>query len=454
MGLIKLNRRAVLRGLGASIALPFMESLAPRRAFAQTPPPKRLIYYYVPNGMLRDRWTPSTTGPGYQLSELLMPLARHKPDITVVSGLDNAPGLVRSGDAGGGAHFQQTASFLTFQHIERDVFAAGKSVDQIAADQVGSATAYRSLVLGTSGGSASGVCAGNNWPCAYLAHISWADATTPIAKYGRPASLFDVLFGAVGASAEDRAARLSRKRKVLDVVKEDVAALNARLGSYDRFKLDRYLTGVNEIEDRLERLKNAPVCDPGDAPDWGAGYLARHEAMLDLMVMALECDVTRIATFMTEQGGNNNLGPYSWIQHNGQALTEAFHPLSHHAGDEVKKDKIAAICTWEMEVFAGLLDRMKGVVEADGSTLLDNSIVFFSSEAGEGNDHRPTDLPIVLAGGGQGTLVKGTHLAYQAPGNIYADLHLALLQAFGVQVDGPVGDEQRTTPLEGVTITA
>lgn len=445
---LDMNRRTMLRGLGASLALPFLPSLA--RAQTVTPP-KRLLYYYVPNGMLRDRWTPATTGPDYALTELLEPLARHKADFTVVSGLDNAPGLVRMGDAGGGAHFQQTASFLTFEHIERDVFRAGKSVDQIAADAVGDATAYRSLVLGTSGGSSTGVCAGQDWPCAYLAHISWADATTPMAKYGNPQVLFDVLFGAANASAEDRAKRLSRKQKVLDVVRTDVAQLSARLGTYDRHKLDRYVTSVNELEDRVLRLANAPMCDPGEEPEWGSGYIARHEAMLDMLVLAFECDVTRIATFMTEQGGNNNLGPYSWVMHQGQALTEAFHPLSHHSGDPDKIAKVAAICRWEMDVFAGLLDRMKAVDEGDGTTLLDNSIVFFSSEAGEGNDHRPTDLPIVVAGGGQGTLVKGTHLAYAAPNNIYADLHVALLNAFGVSA-GTVGEEQRTTPLPGLTV--
>ncbi|MEQ8279559.1 MAG: DUF1552 domain-containing protein [Deltaproteobacteria bacterium] len=448
----KVNRRTMLRGVGASLALPFLPSLLPKRAWAQAAtPPKRLLYYYVPNGMLRAKWTPAQTGPDYALTELLAPLARHKPDMTVVSGLDNAPGLRRDGDVGGGAHFQQTASFLTFEHIRQEVFAAGKSVDQIAADAVGDATAYRSLVLGTSGGSSSGVCAGNDWPCAYIGHISWADATTPMAKYGNPRSLFDVLFGAANASAEDRAKRLSNKQKVLDVVRDDASSLSSRLGKYDRYKLDRYLTAVNELEDRVIRLSNAPACDAGDEPDWGSGYLARHEAMLDLLVLAFECDITRIATFMTEQGGNNNLGPYSWVMHEGTPLTEAFHPLSHHSGDPVKIAKIAAICLWEMEVFARLLDRMKAVDEGDGTTLLDNSIVFFSSEAGEGNDHRPTDLPIVLAGGGQGSVVKGTHLAYAAPNNIYADLHVALLNAFGVE-PGPLGEEERMTPLPGILV--
>lgn len=439
------SRRLFLRGVGASLALPFLHSALPRRAWSSDPtPPKRLLYYYVPNGFNMDQFRPTGEGSGknWSLSPILEPLSDWKEQLLVVSGVDNAPGNYRPGeDASGGAHFQQTASFLTCRHIDKAPFGAGQSIDQVAAEALGYVTPHRSLQLGMRTNINGGNCGGSEWPCQYLTYISWAAPTVPMALRSDPAGLFQILFGTgEGVAEEEFEARRAQRLRVLDVVREDASRLHSRLGSYDKLKLDQYLTAVHETESAVMAEQWGQSCEPGAPPLPGGSYTEKLEQMLDVMVLAFQCDLTRIQTFMTYSGGNTHSLVYDWLSYEGSPLQQVFHDYSHHGGDPTNLGKIAAINTWEVEVFAGLLARLEAVEEADGSRLLDNTITFFSSEISDGDAHSASDLPIVIAGGGQGTLRTDAHLVYQAPDNVYADLHIALLEAFGVSVDS-FGDD-------------
>lgn len=446
----QIGRRTFLRGLGATVALPFLASLQPRGARADGSPPKRLLYYYVPNGFRMDAWTPTGEGAGWTPSPILEPIARHRDDLLVLTGLDNAPGNRRPGDAPAGAHFQQTASFLTCTHVDRAPFAVGRSIDQVAADRLGFVAPFRSLQVGLAPGGTGGSCGGASWPCAYLGFVSWADSQTPIAQLTEPSALFNTLFGsaAVGQTEEEFEQRRERKLRVLDVVHADAADLHRKLGRTDQLKLEQYLTAVDETEQRLLALTHGPTCDPGESPPAYTSYPDKLERMLDVMTLALSCDMTRIMTFMTHRGGASHGSPYAWVNYEGHPIEETFHTVSHHGRDPVKLGKIQAINEWEIRVFAGLLDRMKAVIEPDGSTLLDNSIVFFSSEISDGDSHSANDLPILIAGRGGGAIHPGRHVVYRRPNNVYADLHIALLHAFGTPIDR-FGDDG-TGPLSGL----
>lgn len=437
------SRRTFLRGLGACVALPMLESLLPGRANAdEATPPKRLLYYYVPNGFNMNTWAPSGTGTDYTLSPMLASLEPHKEDLLILSGLDNKPGNHIPGvDAGAGAHYQQTGAFLTCTHINQTPFGAGKSVDQVAADAIGYVTPHRSLQLGLHPGGLNGVCS-SNWPCPYLGFISWADAQTPIAKLTDPVALFDTLFslGGVGASPEEFARRKARKLKVLDVVNADAQSLHAKLGASDRHKLEQYLTAVNEAEDKTQALAFGLSCEPGNPPAAPVTYEEKLNLMADVMALAFHCDLTRIISFMTYSGGASHGVDYNWVQYNGSPVADPKHYVSHHGNDPDLLGKLEAINAWEVAQFSYLVARLKEHTDFDGSSVLDNSIVFFSSEVSDPNSHSADNLPIVIAGGGGGTIATGRHLQYAAPNNVYADLHIALLQAFGVSINS-FGDD-------------
>jgi len=423
------GRRAFLRGIGACLPLPFLASLP---AHAAARPPTRLLYHYVPNGFRMDRWVPDGEGGGFTFAPMQQALERHRDAVLIPTGIDNPPGNRRPDDAGAGAHFQQTASLLTCRHIERERFAAGISIDQVAAQALGYVTPFRSLALGMAA-VGGGSCGGGSWPCAYLGSISWADPTTPLARINDPAGLFRTVFAssALGVTEAEFERRRGHRLRILDVVADDARDLQKKLSTQDRQTLDRYLTAVDETEQQVAAQTWGLSCDPGDEPEPGGGYLDKLERMLDVLVLALECDMTRIATFMTHNGGASHGAPYDWVTYGGAPITDTFHTLSHHGGDPEKLGKIEAINAWELEVFAGLLDRLAAVPQDDGGTLLDHTIAFFASEISDGHTHSADNLPIVIGGRGSGTLRTGQHLAL--PGRTLADLHLTLLRAFGIE---------------------
>jgi len=440
----RLDRRTVLRGLGTALALPWLQamgggSFSPRAARAEEgadsrgpagSPPRRAAWLFVPNGVHMPEWTPQKTGADYELPWILEPLAPHRENLLVLSGL--AQDQARAHGDGPGDHARSAAVFLTGAHPVKTSGAGirvGASVDQVAARAVGNQTRFPSLELGIEGGRQNGGC-DSGYSCAYSNNISWRSPTTPMLKERHPRLVFERLF-LDGQSAESKEARERRRRRresVLDFVREDAARLQKRLGGEDRRKLDEYMTGVRELERRIElsEKKRAGGRDPAaefDLPRSPMRDFQTHvRIMSDLMVLAFQTDSTRVATFMVGNGGSNRSYPEIGVR-------GAHHQISHHGKDPKKVDGIRRINRYHVEQLAYLLSRLKAVPEGDG-TLLDNTMICYGSGIGDGNRHNHDNLPVLLAGNAGGTVRSGRHVRYErwTPLN---DLYLSMLERLG-----------------------
>jgi hypothetical protein len=431
IGYRRLSRRAFLGGAGAVLALPFLESLVPRGARAQDAAPLRFLGYYVPCGMRMQDWTPSAQGAGYDLPPILESLLNVQSKVSVLTGLANRPAR----PDGAGDHASGTGAFLTCAHPHKtggtDI-KNGISLDQRLADALGDATSLRSLQVGIDGGSSAGDC-DSGYSCAYARNVSWSGPATPLPKLTDPAIVFDRLFAGFDAqaSAEEIARRLRQNSSVLDNMLADAQALSLRLGMRDQQKLDEYMTGVRELELRLSSAADGPACDPGARPSGDTTYVEHVKLMSDLTVLALQCDVTRFATFMLGNAGSNR--SYDFL-----GVSGGHHELSHHQGDAAKLSSLTVIDTWEVEQFAYLLERMDAIDEG-GESMLDHSVVFYSSEIEDGDSHSHFNMPILLAGSGNGAFTPGRHVRFAGEPSV-ADLFVSILQAFGLP-DTTFGDD-------------
>jgi hypothetical protein len=445
----QISRRAVLRGLGTAVALPWLEAMAPAADLAggsARSSPRRMAFLYVPNGAHMQAWTPKEEGDGLELPFILEPLEPFKDDLLVLSGLAQ-DGAAAHGD-GGGDHARSLACFLTGVHpLKTDSnIRAGVSVDQVAAQKIGHKTRFPSLELGIDRGAQSGAC-DTGYSCAYSSNISWRTPTTPMAKEVNPRLVFDRLFAspAPGVSGSERAKRDLYRRSILDFVSEDAGQLKNRLGTNDRRKLDEYLTAVRELETRVASAeKGVPAPDlPGDVhrPAGIPQDFREHiRLMTDLMVLAFQGDVTRVSTFMFANEGSNR--SYSFIE-----VPEGHHDLSHHGGDKAKHEKIKKINRFHVEQFAYFLGKLKSIPEGEG-TLLDNMLIVYGSGIGDGNRHNHNELPILLAGKGGGTIKTGRHVRY-ARNTPLNNLYLSMLDRLGAPVDR-LGDSTGPLPkLDG-----
>ncbi|MCA9683307.1 MAG: DUF1552 domain-containing protein, partial [Myxococcales bacterium] len=424
-----LGRRAFLGGAGVAVALPFFESLAPRNLRqAKAGPndqPLRLVTFYVPNGIVMNNFVPATTGPGYAPTPILQPLfdMMIEQNVLVLSGLDNEPAK----PDGAGDHAAGTAAFLTCRSAnksETDI-VNGISMDQVYANFLADATSISSLQLGIEGGSSIGNC-DSGYSCAYSRNISWADAGTPLPKLTSPQVAFDLMFGGYDpqATAEENARRRQYRLSVLDYVENDTLALQSKLGNSDRIKLEQYLDGVRDLEQRISNETEGPACETGSYSYAFQDVNGHVKAMLDLIVLALACDTTRVVSFMLGNGGSGR--SYDFI-----GVPGAHHDLSHHGGDPVKLGQLTTIDTWEVAQFAYLLDRMRAITEGD-SNMLENSLVFFSSEIEDGNSHSHYNMPILLGGSAGGQILNGQHLALDN-GRV-SELFLTMLSTLGVNL--------------------
>jgi hypothetical protein len=442
----KLGRRFFLGGAGAAVALPFLPSAltwmeSRGRAYAGAAAcevPRRFVSWYVPDGMHMPAWRPTTTGRDFALPAILAPLAPVRDHITVVSGLENY-GASSQGD-GPGDHARGTGSFLTARHVRKTDGADiqnGISVDQVAAMHLGPCTRFASLELGIDGGSSAGGC-DSGYSCAYARNVSWANATTPMPKMTDPRVVFDRMFAGFDPTETraDAERRRAYRTSVLDTALEDASLLRSRLATSDRRKLDEYLTAVREVELRVSSTV-IPVCDVPAEPADGLSREDEIDVMSDLQVIALQCDMTRVITFMMANAGANNTFP--WL-----GIGDGHHALSHHDGNTENHRKLTLIDTWEVERLAYFLGRLQSVVEPDGSTLLDQCIVFFSSEISDGNRHNHDDLPVLLAGG-TGAWETGRHVQVTADTPI-ANLFIRILNELGAPVSefGDDGTEALT----------
>jgi hypothetical protein len=418
--------------------------IRPGQALAQgAGAPKRLLAFYVPNGFNMSRFWPASAGAldanrlnGTALASLT-PFAQQ---VLVINGLDNHAGSSQ-GD-GPGDHARGTSTFLTCAHPLKHAsnLRLGPSVDQVLARHYDGQTRFASLEVGCEGGGGDGAC-DSGYSCAYSRNISWRDETTPMPKEINPRLLFDRLFGGIdpNATAEARARRLRRRTSVLDFVREDANRLTRRLGVADRNRLDSYLTGVREIETRLIAAENEDqICGPRfERPDSRPNDRAAYaRLMLDIIVEAFRCDLTRVSSFMFGNGGSNRA-------HTEIGVPVGHHELSHHQGDQNRLNTLAQIDAWEVEILAHLLGRLRDT-EVDGASLLDNTTVFFGSEIEDGNSHAHYDMPVVLAGRAGG-LQTGRYInlrGAQRNNEPLANLYMRILDdaGAGVATFGDDGD--------------
>lgn len=443
----RLPRRAVLRGAGTVVALPWLEAMASAGSLpGVAAAPRRLVYVYTPNGVHVDRWRTAAPearagdgrGPAEarltELPPLLRPLAGLERNLLLMRGLTQDK--ARANGDGPGDHARAAAVFLTgVQPLKSEGrVRLGVSADQRAAAAVGERTRVRALVLGLEAGRQSGQC-DSGYSCAYSGHISWQSPTTPAAKETDPQRVFDRLFrgGDPGRSAEARQRRARERRSVLDFVRDESRRLERRLGAADRARVDEYETGLRELERQLSFDGAAHVGEvPDDArPGRGVRDFARQaDLMTSLIRLAFETDVTRIATLMLGNEGSGRRYPEVGAR-------EGHHALSHHKGDQTKLEQIAAINGLHVEAFARFVRGLEGARESGGS-VLDRSMLVFGSGIADGNRHDHHDLPVALVAGKRTRLGGGRVLTFErnTPMN---DLHLALLERLGVEA-APLGD--------------
>jgi hypothetical protein len=459
-----LDRRTLLRGLGVGMALPWLEIMTPRRtARAATTKPLRFLAVTAPHGIHMPAWTPTATGAGYTLPPILEPLANLKAQFSVLSGLANYPASITTKEFAG-SHARGTGAVLTqapLRFTSDKNIENGISIDQLVANQIKSQTRLPSLEIGAVAGSATGNCE-DGYSCAYLHNISWSGSTTFMPKETSAKALFTRIFaGGVPKPAPTPAGMapapvatgpnkdLIYRHNILDLVRSEATSLSGKVGSRDKAKLDEYLTSVGEMQRRVIELEKAgsatapppvlaPACMMGTAPaDPGSVYEQQLRVLSDMMVLAFSCDITRVGSFMYEDPFNSR--SFSFL-----GVTGDHHNLSHHGGSATKQAALQKIDTWEITQFAYLLDKMSKSQDADGESMLQNSIVMFTSEFGDGDNHYHWDLPVLVAGAAGGRWKPGRHIAYphkgaEQPGNKtdmpMANLFVSVAQAFGIETN-------------------
>jgi hypothetical protein len=414
-----LNRRRFLRGLGACLALPAFESLHPwglcaapaagpaGDAAAKTAP-VRMAFLYVPNGIIPSGWWPEGDGgAGFQLSPTLQPLENVKQKVQVISGLEDLS--ANAGADGGGDHARAGGTFLTGVRIKKtsgsDIHA-GVSIDQVLARQIGDQTRFPSLELSCDAVRKAGDC-DSGYSCAYEYNLAWKSPNQPVTPETNPRLAFERLFGA--GSPSERAASLKLRQQeqhsILDFVMADTSSLQKKMSGRDQQKLDQYLTSVRELETRIERAERMPAANPQvETPAGIPPEFAEHiQLMYETLRLAFQTDSTRIATLLIAAEGSNRT--FSEIN-----IAQGHHSLSHHRNDPDTVEKVKQIDLWYARQLGKFLEKMEATQDVDGNSLLHNSMIVYGSGNADGNRHTHTNLPILLAGAGGGTLQTGRHV--------------------------------------------
>jgi hypothetical protein len=426
-------RRTVLRGMGAIIALPLLDSMMPAlSAMAKTAakPVNRFGVMYVPNGMIMKNYLPLVEGAAYELTPTLAPLAKFREQILVLSGLECIPTPGRPG----GAHAKASTRFLTdvSPPLSETWLDAGISMDQILASETGKHTQLASLELAIESSETAGAC-DTGFACPYTNTISWKSQNTPLPTQHNPRVVFERLFGDSGSTdPKVRLARFRQQRSVLDSVTEEVAHLQGALPQSDRTKLGEYLEAIRSVEQRIQLAEEQgdqelPLIDhPEGIP---SSWEQHVNLMFDLQVLAYQCDLTRVITLMV---GHEHSGmTYPQI-----GVPDAHHPISHHQQEPEKVAKVAKINAYHIQMFAKYLEKLQATPDGDG-TLLDHMTMMYGAGMADSNSHSPIDIPMILAGGGAGNLKGGRHIRFK--NMALANLHLTLLDQLGVHWD-KIGD--------------
>jgi hypothetical protein len=429
-----LQRRLFLRGLGTTLALPFLDAMAPAFAaprLGATKPVVRMGFLYVPNGIISAGWSPVGEGANFEFNSTMKSLAPFREHTLVLSGLAQIQG--RSYGDGAGDHARAGASWLTGVHPKKTEGAdlrAGISADQVAARALGQITQFGSLELGVEAPSLAGGC-DSGYSCAYTNTISWRNPTSPNPVEVNPRVVFERLFGdGDSTDQKSRLAQMQEQSSILDFVKGGVDRLETKLGSGDRRKLAEYLDAIRDIERRIQKAEQQSASMPLPAMDRPAAapeeFVDHAHLMMDLMVIAYQSDLTRVITMMLAREGSNR--SYREI-----GVDDGHHNCTHHQNDPVKIAKTAKINTHHVDQLAYLVNKMKNTPDGDG-TLLDHSMLLYGSSLSDGNKHTHVDLPVALVGGAGGTLKGGRHLRYpeNTPLN---NLLLSMLDKSGVRTE-------------------
>jgi len=451
---LALPRRTFLRGLGAAVALPLLDAMVP--AFSATvksaaKPICRMGFIYVPNGVAMNDslnyWTPKGSGAGFDFSPILTPLVPHRDRLTIVSGLAQKQG--ESLGDGNGEHTRACATWLAGVHpkkTEGSDIRLTTTADQIAAAHLGKETVLPSmemiaseidLVLG-------GQCEAG-YSCAYMNTVSWQSPTTPLPVENNPSVIFDRLFGE-GGSPDERLDRMKRKRSLLDRVNSDLARLQRSLGPSDRLRISEYLDAVREVERRIQMAEEQNSNSTLPVPNRPIGIPSQYDDHLkllyDLQWLAYQGDLTRVFSLM--YGRELNSRSYPEI-----GISEPHHGLSHHGDRPEQIEKFSRLNTYQVQLFAYFLDKLRSTPDGDGN-LLDHTILLYGGAMSNPNVHLHVNLPLVVAGGGAGTLKGGRHLTFDPAKNVpMTNLLVSLLDKAGVAVER-LGDSNGRIDLNGL----
>lgn len=423
---MKLTRRTVLRGLGATAALPWLEQMA--SASPATAPPVRLAVLWMPNGVREDTWTPTGTGTEFALSETLSPLAPFQRQLVIPTNLWNA------GSKSGDGHYVKASGFLTSTTITKtqgvDISCNGVSMDQVAAKRLGDLTPLPSLELGTAPVT-TGVDTNVGYTRVYGSHIAWSGPTSPLAKEIDPQLVYERLLRAT----KPKPAGANEDLLLLDLVHEDANQLRTQLGVADQKRLDEYLDTVRSLEIRLQKARSPKqngwkarvALDPAARPEaMPKAHAEEVKLMLDMIALAFQTDSTRICTFMFGNAVSNE--NFSFVP----GVKEGHHSVSHHQNDADKLRQYQLINQWHVAQYAYLLNKLAGMREGEKS-VLDNSMIVLGAALRDGNKHDPHNLPIIVAGSAAGRLQTGRHLEFPKDTPL-SNLWLTLLEAFGAPV--------------------
>lgn len=438
MNLAQSNRRTFLRGIGACLALPAFEAFAPRAFAAGTTAsniattasgaPLRMAFVYFPNGAIQKNWIPTGSGRNFKFGDTLAPLEPLRHRVQVISGLEHLN--ANAGNDGAGDHARANGTFLTGVRVKKtagsDIYA-GVSIDQIAAQRIGKGTRFASLELSTDPHRKSGNC-DSGYSCAYESNLAWRTATSPLAPESNPRMVFERLFGA-GAHGErgsNLVMRRAQQRSILDFVMDDAKSVQGKLTHRDKAKMDEYLTGVREIEERIVTAEGfANIPDPNIATPDGipTAYDEYIKLMYQMLALAFETDSTRVASLLLAHDGSNRSFPEIEI-------SEGHHSLSHHRDTPDLIEKVALIDRFYADRFSEFLTLLDSKQDADGKSILHNSMIVYGCGNSDGNRHTHADLPVILAGNGGGALNAGRYLETTA--TPMCNLYLNMLDQMGV----------------------